>query len=213
MSRFQFAVPAHCISVAMLVVIFAGTADAQKLRPANRASHDQSVGFDVFLPLQNQAELDQLLVAQQTLGSPNYHKWLTPQEFRARFGAKPEDVAKVSRALQSYGMTVTRTHSHGVHVQAQAGSVETAFGTALWTAKTANNHSKLITTEPLILPAALKETGAQIVHFSPMVSHRVHSKAMGAIPENRMAPYGPYWVTDLKQAYQFPSGEYLTGKG
>src|SRR4051794_3067595 len=92
MSRFHFAARVHCISVAMLVVTFAGTADAQKLRPANRAQHDQSVGFDVFLPIQNQAELDQLLVAQQTLGSPNYHKWLTPQEFRARFGAKAEDV-------------------------------------------------------------------------------------------------------------------------
>src|SRR5580704_4010943 len=40
------------------------------------------------------ASLDQLLTEQQTPGSPNYHRWLTPEEYGQRFGASDADLAK-----------------------------------------------------------------------------------------------------------------------
>src|SRR5438132_10144486 len=33
-----------------------------------------------------QADLDRLLIAQQDPTSPNYHRWLTPEEYADRFG-------------------------------------------------------------------------------------------------------------------------------
>ena len=47
---------------------------------------------------------------------------------------------------------------------------------------------------------------------------RAHSMRVGqvennAAPENRYGPTGPYWFTDLKQAYSFPSYQAYTGKG
>src|SRR5260370_35884809 len=42
-----------------------------------------------------QAELDQLLVEQQTPGSPNYHRWLTPEDFAIRFGVRQDSLSKV----------------------------------------------------------------------------------------------------------------------
>src|SRR6266496_3049032 len=39
-----------------------------------------------------QADLDQLLIEQQTPGSPNYHRWLTPEEYADRFGVSEDDL-------------------------------------------------------------------------------------------------------------------------
>ena len=40
-----------------------------------------------------QAALNKLLVEQQTPGSPQYHRWLTPAEFATRFGPSKASVA------------------------------------------------------------------------------------------------------------------------
>ena len=53
-----------------------------------------------------QSELDALVEAQHTPGSPYYHQWLTPEEYGARFGAAASDVAQISGWLQSHGFTV-----------------------------------------------------------------------------------------------------------
>jgi len=57
--------------------------------------------------------LQQFLRDAHTSGSPSYHKWLTPSEFGAMFGARDEDVQQVQSWLQSHGFSVTRlTQSH-----------------------------------------------------------------------------------------------------
>ena len=42
-----------------------------------------------------QAALGKLLSEQQDLNSPNYHHWLSPEEFGARFGVSQDDMNKV----------------------------------------------------------------------------------------------------------------------
>ena len=46
------------------------------------------------------ADLNQLLVRQQDPASPNYHQWLTPEEFGSRFGASAADLATVNGWLR-----------------------------------------------------------------------------------------------------------------
>src|ERR1700720_2240091 len=50
-----------------------------------------------------QSALETLLAEQQDRSSPNYHKWLTPEQYADRFGMTPGDVAKVASWLQSKG--------------------------------------------------------------------------------------------------------------
>ena len=50
---------------------------------------------------EQQAELDNLIARQQQPTAPEYHQWLTPQEFGARFGASPDDIAKITAWLES----------------------------------------------------------------------------------------------------------------
>src|SRR5580698_3237543 len=54
-----------------------------------------------------QQDLDSLLVQQQQRSSPNYHKWLTPAQFGARFGMSQNDINRVETWLESKGFSVT----------------------------------------------------------------------------------------------------------
>jgi len=54
-----------------------------------------------------QQAFDALLAAQQTPGSPQYHRWLTPAQIGARFGASDADLAAVTSWLEHQGFTVT----------------------------------------------------------------------------------------------------------
>ncbi len=56
-----------------------------------------------------QADLDRFLVAQQNPSSPDFHKWLTPEQFADRFGVSTSDHSKVVAWLQSEGLTVNES--------------------------------------------------------------------------------------------------------
>ena len=47
----------------------------------------------------------QLVSEQQDPASPNYHRWVTPEQYADRFGVSQNDVAQVVQWLQSQGFT------------------------------------------------------------------------------------------------------------
>jgi subtilase family serine protease len=80
-----------------------------------------------------QADLDKLLAEQQDPHSANYRKWLTPEQYAARFGMSDDDLAKVSAWLTSQGLTV-EGHSRArtsVFFSGNAAQVESALRTQL----------------------------------------------------------------------------------
>ncbi len=66
------------------------------------------VHLGVALRLGNEADLDAFLAALQDPRSPDYHHWLTPEEFGERFGQPAEAYERVATWLAAGGMTVTR---------------------------------------------------------------------------------------------------------
>ncbi len=182
------------------------------LQRVNQASPARNVEFDVFLPGENPDQLDKLIEAQHTKGSPNYRKWLTPQEFQTQFGPNPATLSKVSADLSARGFTVESVHGHGLHVTGTVNSVQRAFGVTLWNAATASGQRKLVGDRALRLPFALSRAGAFIPAFSSVPPRHTHSHVL-ANPDNRTGAVGPYWFTDIKQAYQFPSYRAFTGFG
>ena len=198
---------------ALAILLGAFLASAQPLTFTAQAAPQQNVEFDVFLPLRNTDQLDALLKAQNTKGSPNYHRWLTPSQFRARFGPNPQAIARISARLRASGLTVTATHSHGIRVRGPIDNVQSAFGVVLWNAKTRRGHAMLAARRPLILRGNSSKRGAHVVAFSSAVHMRSHAPRIAAIPANRYGTNGPYWFSDLKQAYDFPSVQALDGRG
>jgi subtilase family serine protease len=53
-----------------------------------------------------QAALDSLLEAQRDPSSPDYRRWLTPEEFGERFGASENDIAALSAWLREQGFGI-----------------------------------------------------------------------------------------------------------
>ncbi len=93
--------------------------------------HHASIMFG--LSPQQQSALDKLLAEQQNPHSSNYHKWLTPELYAARFGMSESDLAKVSVWLKSQGLTVDG-YSRGrtqVFFSGNAAQVESAFHTQI----------------------------------------------------------------------------------
>jgi subtilase family serine protease len=55
-----------------------------------------------------QVDLEQLLKQQQDPTSPNYHRWLTPEQYADRFGLSPNDVEKLTAWLRSQGFGIVQ---------------------------------------------------------------------------------------------------------
>ena len=84
---------------------------------------------------EKKAALERPLVDQQNPGSANFHRWLTPQEFGARFGATPEEVAVVAGWLQSRGFIVNEVGKSKTWISftGTVADVESAFRTEIHT--------------------------------------------------------------------------------
>ena len=80
-----------------------------------------------------QADLEKLLVEQQTPGSPNYHHWLTPEEYGQRFGVSDADLSKITQWLQQQGLQVVSVARgrNWIAVSGTAAQVESAFQTEI----------------------------------------------------------------------------------
>ncbi len=80
-----------------------------------------------------EAELDALLEAQQNPSSPNFHKWLGPEEFADRFGLSANDVSQVVAWLQQQGFTIDEVGRarRWVAFSGVADQVEKAFQTEI----------------------------------------------------------------------------------
>jgi subtilase family serine protease len=200
-------------NVVLAAVAFWLAAPVAQDAAAQVVAATQPVTFDVYLPLQNSAELDQLLEQLHTPSSPNFRQWLTPSQFLSQFGPSPESIAAVSAALTARGFTVISTNAHGVRVSGTAATVQTAFGATLVSTSSGGGAARLVAQTPLQLPAELSSVKARIVTFTTVPPHRTHSQSIGPVPDNRYSNIGPYWFDDLKQAYDFPSYQVLNGGG
>lgn len=76
-----------------------------------------------------QANLNTLLAELQNSSSPEYHKWLTPDQFADQFGLSQADISKVVSWLSSQGFTVDHVarSRRWVTFSGTAGQVQAAF--------------------------------------------------------------------------------------
>jgi subtilase family serine protease len=119
----------------------------------------QGVTISFKLSAAQQAALDQLIAEQQDVSSPNYHQWLTPEEYAARFGMSQNDLNRVTSWLGSQGFSRIQVSRSATRVafDGTAAQVEAAFRTEI--------HSYLVdgethfanALEPSV-PAALAST-------------------------------------------------------
>jgi len=104
-----------------------------------------------------QAELDALVDAQHDPASPLYQRWLTPQEYGARFGLSAQDLAQISAWLQGHGLQIQEIAASNrlIAFSGTAAAVEETFHTAIHR-YLVDGVSHLANSEEPQIPAALE---------------------------------------------------------
>jgi len=182
----------HLVDVGDLVALH-GT-----VHPLARPEWDQGVVSDslpvrrMLLVLQRgieqEAALRHLLDDQQIKSSPNYHKWLTPEQFGKQFGPSEADVQAVTDWLSARGFEVNRLAAGRTVIEfsGTAGQVRQALHTEIHKYVVNAGEHWANSSDPAI-PAALAPVVAGIVSLNnfpkkPM-NHRLgtfsRSKATG----------------------------------
>lgn len=101
------------------------------LAPSGQQIQRMSLRFNMTAA--QQASLTQLLANLQDPSSPQYHQWLTPEQFGVQFGLAPADLALVSQWLTAQGFTITSVARGGEFIQfsGTVGQANQAFHTQL----------------------------------------------------------------------------------
>ena len=169
-----------------------------------------------------QADLDQLLAAQTDPSSPNYHQWLTPEQYGARFGLSSADLTKVSGWLTSQGFTVTGTarSSTFIHFSGTVAQAQQAFGAAIHSLSVDGEQHISNLTDP-VLPAAINGvvsaiTGLNDFKMKPRSRSRnisagqpkpLNTQTLGGVVYHFIAPGDVYTI------YDFPAFSATAGAG
>jgi uncharacterized protein (TIGR03437 family) len=149
------------------------------------------------------ANLDQLLEAQRDPASPDYHHWLTPEQYGDRFGLSPADLARTTAWLTSAGFTIeyTARARDWIAFSGTAAQVQAAFHTSVHRYVIQSETHFAVATEPLI-PADLKPLVATLFglndfHPKPMLRPTNTSGA-----GNSLAPGDLAAIYDINSLYQ-----------
>lgn len=103
-----------------------------------------------------QQTLTALLAQQQDPSSPNYRKWLTPQQYADRFGLSQNDLNKITAWLKSQGFQIRSTGAgrNTVVFSGTAAQIQKAFRTEIHH-YTVNGENHVANSSPVMIPAAL----------------------------------------------------------
>jgi len=168
-------------------------------------------------PQQEQA-FEQLLRDQQDPSSPQYHRWLTPDEIGARFGLSDNDIAVITAWLQSHGLQVNWVSPSRLFVgfTGTASNVGRAFGTELHYFKVNGEELISVSSDPTI-PSALAPVIRSVRGLFAIEERPFHF----ATPEEAAAPnltipsggttYHFLAPGDFATIYDLPPG--ITGAG
>lgn len=145
-------------------------------------------GMTIFFnrSAQQEADLQALIQAQQNPTSPQYHKWLTPDEFAARFGMAQSDIEKVQTWLQQQGFaidSVNRSHN-AIHFSGSTGQAELAFSTEIHYYNV-GGKKHFAPSEALSVPTAIAPVVTAIRNlddFRPKPMH-IHGRSVSAKPQ------------------------------
>jgi hypothetical protein len=180
------------------------------VHPLARAEFDQGLVDDsqpmnrMLLLLQRspeqQAALSNLMEEQLTKSSPNYHKWLTPEQFGRQFGPADADIQAVTDWLTHQGFQGIKVGAGrtAIEFSGNVGQVRNAFHTELHRLMVKGEEHVANVSDPQI-PAALTPVVRGIVglhNFAPKPHfHRLgtfrRTKATGEVsPLTTLSPGG-----------------------
>ena len=154
-----------------------------------------------------QAELDALVAAQQDPKSPEFHKWLTPDEFGARFGLTQSDLDKLTTWLKQGGFAVDEIPNGRwtIVFSGTASQVETAFHTEIHYYKVSGVAHRANAT-PLQIPKAFAPAvegvlGVHDFHPVPLARPKRRPNLLAGDGNHYLSPSDYATIYDLNPLY------------
>jgi hypothetical protein len=122
-----------------------------------RRSPNAPVSVSLTLRYNNQAELDKFVDDVSNPHSGSYRRFLTPQEFNAKYAPTVQQEENVVQALQREGFTVTQRFPNRTIVDATAPSstVERFFSTEMHTVQQGKYGSRFTNVKPASVPGSI----------------------------------------------------------
>lgn len=170
---------------------------------------------------EQQAALEKLLTEQLDPSSPNFHRWLTPEQFADRFGLSRADMGRIVSWLEDQGFTVNLTARGRTWVSftGTAAQVASAFHTEIHSYVVNGKTHFANATDPSV-PVALQAVVMNVRgldDFRPSPRGAVRLRTISARPEftsgltgnHFMAPSDFATIYNLQALYN--SG--ITGSG
>jgi len=127
-----------------------------------------------------QAAFDRFVASQYDPASPDYHRWLTPEEVGENFGPAPYEIDAVSNWLRGHGFSVDAVSPDRLSIRfsGTANQVESAFHTAIHSLDVRGEKHVANMADPQV-PAALSPivAGVKALHnFFPRPLHHLGSQ-------------------------------------
>jgi subtilase family serine protease len=195
-------------------------------RPEATISHDLGQVED-SLPLEHlelllkrspeqQAALDTYTESLSDKNSPNFHKWLTPEQLGAEYGVAQEDIDAVTAWLNLHGLTINTVYPNRIMIDfsGSAAQVREAFSTEIHRYE-ANGVSHIANAGDPQIPAALEPVVEGIVSLHDFKPHPMYKPRSEYTFDSGGFTYFAVTPPDLATIYHlnklFSAG--LTGKG
>ncbi len=158
--------------------VFAGARpelDRGPLEPTKRLSN-LSVVFKLS-PAQ-QADREALKKAQLDPASPSYRKWLTPEQYAARFGANPADIERTNTWLASQGLELHTTSRLGSRVtfSGTVANVQSAFRAPMRKYEVAGKMHYAMSASPQV-PAELADIVLDVTNTHDFHPHVMNTRS------------------------------------
>jgi subtilase family serine protease len=178
-------------------------------RPEANAANDRGIVSDSLpmehmqlqlqLPAEKQQELDQFISDLDNPASPNFHKWLTSEQFKQEFSPAPGDIAAITGWLQSHGLAVNVIYPRSIDFSGTAGQVRDAFKTEIHNIEVNGERHIANVSDPQI-PTALAPAVAGVVSMNDFTPHPLYRRRTNDTVGN-----GNYAIVpaDLATVYNF----------
>jgi|HubBroStandDraft_6_1064221.scaffolds.fasta_scaffold10219_3 subtilase family serine protease len=164
--------------------------NVQNLGPENLS---KPITVTVWLNQHNKAAFDELVHQMYQKGSPNYHKWLTREQYNANFAPTAADVATAREFLTSHNLQVSAVdkNNHFISAQGKVSDMQSAFHVQINRFQRNGETFRANTSEPLVEGAASKVVasiqGLSDLKYKPYVMRPINPETGTAFPYTPLA--------------------------
>ena len=165
----------------------------------------KQITVTVWLKLHNKANLDAMVKGIYDKASPNYHHFLTMDQYKAQFAPTLREAATVSNFLASHNLKITSVdqNNHFVVAQGSVGDMKKAFNVQIHRVMMNGRAHRMNTSEAAVAGAA----GALISTVQGLsdFQYKAHVR-----PARNLATGVPYAGASLSSAG--PDGLFFSGR-